>query len=280
MSYRELISKYITPLAPVPTGLKPGGHLRSNIRCILFDLYGTLFISGAGDIGTATRHREVVPALKDLFRRHGIRSDHAVVTEKLHRSIDETHADMKRTGVDHPEVEIDRLWSEVLGIDDRSRARRFAVEYEWITNPVYPMPNAGKLIGYCRGRKIYMGIISNAQFFTPDLFPLFFDTDPVGLGFHPDLIFYSYQRDHAKPSLEMFRAAATALYRIGIPGEDVLYVGNDMLNDILPADRAGFQTALFAGDAKSLRLREDDDRCRDLSPDLIVTDLAQLLDFL
>jgi len=51
-----------------------------------------------------------------------------------------------------------------------------------------------------------------------------------------------------------------------------------MLNDIYPAQKVGFQTALFAGDKRSLRLRNDDPRCKNLKPDLVITDLIQLLD--
>ena len=49
-----------------------------------------------------------------------------------------------------------------------------------------------------------------------------------------------------------------------------------MQHDILPAYRIGFQTALFAGDASSLRLHHDDLQCRKITPDVIVTDLMQL----
>ena len=57
---------------------------------------------------------------------------------------------------------------------------------------------------------------------------------------------------------------------------EVLAVGNDMLNDVLPARETGFRTALFAGDARSLRLREGDPRLDVFSPDLVLTDLDQL----
>jgi putative hydrolase of the HAD superfamily len=63
---------------------------------------------------------------------------------------------------------------------------------------------------------------------------------------------------------------------MGVEPSAVLYVGNDMLKDIHPARSVGFRTALFAGDRRSLRLRQEDSRCRKLSPDLIVTDLGQL----
>jgi putative hydrolase of the HAD superfamily len=63
---------------------------------------------------------------------------------------------------------------------------------------------------------------------------------------------------------------------MGIAAESALYVGNDLRNDIQPAAQAGFRTALFAGDRRSLRLHRDDQQCRDLSPDWVVTDLGQL----
>jgi putative hydrolase of the HAD superfamily len=53
-----------------------------------------------------------------------------------------------------------------------------------------------------------------------------------------------------------------------------------MLNDIYPAKNTEFKTALFAGDSRSLRLRQEDKRCEDLLPDIVITDLIQLLEHL
>jgi putative hydrolase of the HAD superfamily len=123
-----------------------------------------------------------------------------------------------------------------------------------------------------------MGLISNAQFFTTLLFEWFLGADATALGFGTELIILSYQLGCAKPSPVLFEAAAAAIETRGIARSATLVVGNDMLNDIYPAQQMGFQTALFAGDARSLRLRKDDPRCRDLRADLILTDLAQLID--
>ena len=49
-----------------------------------------------------------------------------------------------------------------------------------------------------------------------------------------------------------------------------------MLNDVLPAKQVGFRTALFAGDRRSLRQREDDLRVSKIVPDLVLTELGQL----
>jgi len=57
----------------------------------------------------------------------------------------------------------------------------------------------------------------------------------------------------------------------------VLYVGNDRVNDIWPAVEEGMSTALFAGDSRSFRPRENDPRIRGVREDLLLTDLRQLI---
>jgi putative hydrolase of the HAD superfamily len=75
----------------------------------------------------------------------------------------------------------------------------------------------------------------------------------------------------------MYRLAVDSLSKRGISPESVLYVGNDMRNDIAPAARCGFRTALFAGDARSLRLRPDEPLCDGVNADIVVKELADLL---
>jgi len=179
---------------------------------------------------------------------------------------------LKKKGRDFPEVEIDRIWMRVLKKKEISTVRAFAVEFELIVNPVYPMPHLEKMLSVCKKQNIVMGIISNAQFYTPYLFDWFFDSTLEDLGFHPDLIFYSYNVGYAKPSPFMFQLAAEKLKGMSISALSTLYIGNDMLNDIYPAKKTGFKTGLFAGDARSLKLRKNDPRCKDISADLIITD--------
>jgi putative hydrolase of the HAD superfamily len=197
--------------------------------------------------------------------------------KEFYHAIKTRHEELRNRGVDFPEVNIDRIWMKVLQKDDTDIVRQFAVEFELIVNSVYPMPNLEKMLSACRHRNILMGVISNAQFYTPYLFKWFLNSDLNDLGFDPDLIFYSYRFEVAKPSPVLFRLAAEKLEAKGIPPSCVLYLGNDMLNDIYPAKGIGFQTALFAGDKRSLRLRSDDPRCKNLSADLVITDLSQLI---
>jgi len=270
---------YIEPLSPLPTSLNPSKKLKEKVKCILFDVYGTLFISGSGDICIARQQTRLTQNLKNLLDRYQIKKKPRIVLDDFFLAIDIEHKRLKKKGVDFPEVNIDLIWMRVLEIKELDVVRAFAVEFELIVNPVYPMPNLEKMLSNCKKSKILMGIISNAQFFTPYLFTWFLNLNPEDLGFKSDLIFYSYKSGHAKPSLFMFEAAAKNLRNRDISAHSVLYIGNDMLNDIYPAKMVGFKTALFAGDARSLRLRKNHPRCQNLSADIVITDLVQILDF-
>jgi len=280
MLKKETVMKYLNPLSPIPSGVSSGGKLRHPVHCILFDVYGTLFISGSGDIQTTREQTYSQTVLDQLLFKFGIQERSRMVLADFYHAIEEKHRQLKNRGIDVPEVEIDRIWMDILKLNDRELARDFAVEFELIINPVYPMPHLTNLISACKRSNMKMGIISNAQFFTPYLFNWFLGADPESLGFDGELLFYSYQFGYGKPSQYLFQKAYEKLNEKGIFPDAGLYVGNDMLNDIYPAQQIGFQTALFAGDKRSLRLREDDPRCREVSPDLVITDLSQLVDIL
>jgi putative hydrolase of the HAD superfamily len=139
------------------------------------------------------------------------------------------------------------------------------------------MPGLRPLLKELFLKKIPMGIISNAQFYTPLIFETLLHAPLAKLGFDSDLIFFSYQYQRAKPSKCLYEAAAQQLYIKKIEPNHVFFMGNDMLKDILPAHRIGFQTALFAGDARSLRLHRKDPKCYEKTAHVVVTDLTQLL---
>ena len=277
MIEKKSVQRYFRHLMPLPTSLKPGGRLKKEIKCVLFDIYGTLFISASGDIGLVDDTSPQIEAIHQLLTKYSIPKSPQTVLREFYRAIKARHGELRQKGVQFPEVNIDRIWMQVLSNNDNTVVRRFAVEFEFIVNPTCPMPNLGKMMTACRHRGRLMGIISNAQFYTAYLFKWFLGSDLKDLGFDPELVYYSYQHEIAKPSPILFQLAAEKLKQRGIPPFCVLYIGNDMRNDIYPAKATGFQTALFAGDRRSLRLREDDPCCKQLSADLVITDLDQLI---
>ena len=270
-----LITDHAAPLQPIPTGLKKRGSLATPVKAVLFDLYGTLFISGSGDI-SVLEEAVKTDRLSSLLKKHGVEMDPVRVKRRYLETIQEEHERLRGEGVDYPEVVIERIWCDVLGFESDERARFFAAEYESLCNPVWPMPHLTELLEKLRKRHIVLGIISNAQFFTPLLFDALLGSGPREHGFSRDLALYSYVYGFAKPSLFLYELAGKQLESRGISVSEALFVGNDMLNDIYAAQNCGFKTALFAGDARSLRLRRDDGRCSGVTPDLTVIDLMQI----
>ncbi|MEJ2038314.1 MAG: HAD family hydrolase [Desulfosarcinaceae bacterium] len=280
MMDRPLFEKYLKRLQPLPTGQKQQGGLEPPLSCLICDLYGTLFISGSGDISASTSAGGSSTALKDLLAEYGIPMPPREILSNLRQAIRQAHDRARKKGVVHPEIRIEKIWRSILPLKDMRRIRKFATAFELIVNPVWPMPHALALIRACRKAGIILGVISNAQFFTEYLFPWFFRLPASRLGFDPRLIFYSFRHGEAKPSLNLFQPAVERLGQMGIPPRRVAYIGNDMRKDILPAGSSGFQTILFAGDRRSLRLRRDDPDCARLHADLVISNLKQLISLL
>ncbi|MBT8341871.1 MAG: HAD family hydrolase [Desulfatitalea sp.] len=269
---RSWVAQYIRPLSPLPTHTVPRGALRPPVDCLLCDIYGTLFISGCGDVGTAPEGQVSPVLLQALLDQYGIPQSPDQLTTRLHAAILSDHRSSQARGIVHPEMRIDEIWSRLLPFASAADLQRFAVAYEMIVNPVWPMPGLRTLLSHCRQSGMRLGIISNAQFFTPWLFDWFLGACLTQLGFDADLILLSHHFGRAKPDPFLFKTAATRLWAMGIPVQRTAYIGNDMRKDVLPAHKAGFQTILFAGDARSLRLI--DPQCT-LPADRVVTDLAQ-----
>jgi putative hydrolase of the HAD superfamily len=250
-----------------------------DIRAVIFDIYGTLFISAAGDIGSQSL-AAAVPApfpqsLETLAGEYGCSG--AELRDYFRGAVLERH-EARRGETAYPELRVEELWGQFL-LSRRGQskgARELALRYELAVNPAYPMPAAAETLALLRGRGLTLGLISNAQFFTPLLFEAFFGAPPEALGFDRELLTYSFELGEAKPSPRLFAPAKKRLAALGLKPEHALYVGNDMLNDIAAAALAGFKTALFAGDRRSLRLREGDPRVRGVAPDRVVRGLEDV----
>ena len=285
----EIFQRRSRPLEPIPTGQRPVLGRLAGIRAVLFDLYGTLFISGSGEVGTS-RESACSAALSEALDAAGIRPIRPVgraAVDCLFDVIETFHAALRKAGVQYPEVDMVEVWREVLaelvrrgGLEERTWERadleRLAVEYEARANPVWPMPGLKACLRSLSARRLLLGIVSNGQFYTQELFAGLLGHPAEFWGFDRELQYYSYQHGRAKPGPNLHQMAAEALSGRGVEPAGVLYVGNDMLNDLCPASRVGFRTALFAGDARSLRLRPNDPRIDGVLPDLVLTALSEL----
>src|SRR5262245_22341531 len=111
-----LIKELLKPIEPIPTGETPRLNILPGLRAVLFDVYGTLLVSGSGDVGTVLEHSPEA-ALQEALVSTGL--DPANGAGKrgvalMYTRIAETHGQMRALGVDFPEVEIRAIWRDVL----------------------------------------------------------------------------------------------------------------------------------------------------------------------
>ncbi len=274
-------------LQPISTGLEPRLAKLPNIRAVAFDIYGTLLISGSGDIGTLQKNNPA-EAMRSILQTVGLKpgDSPAQLSNRFQAQIKSAWLRRKSEGIEFPEVEIREVWSDFLhSLDPDGHLHRgtaattieaLALQYECKVNPVWPMPEAHPALSKIRGLGLPLGIVSNAQFYTPLLLQEFKEQENLANFFDPALCVWSYIEREAKPSTRLFAKLGNELGKEKIAPNQTLYVGNDLLNDILPARETGFRTALFAGDQRSLRLRKNHPRCKGIFPDLVITSLEQL----
>lgn len=266
----EHVRATMRPLAVVPAGMTPKLPRLVGIRAVVFDLYGTLLISDAGGERSGPEpDPEGLPGMGD----------------RLVRTIARHHERRRAEGVAFPEVEIREVWAEALAaggfaVPAGEELERLIVEHECRVHPVWPMPGAIELLGELRGRGLVLGIISNAQFYTLPVMEGLFGAGLDVLGFHPDLRVFSFEEGEGKPSLRLFEKLREKAAACGIDAHEILYLGNDWKKDIVTSRAVGFRSALFAGDARSLRLGGVGEEEARETADAVVTGLGEVAGFL
>jgi len=281
------------PLKPIDTNTTPRLSRLVNIRVIAYDFYGTLFLSGVGDIGVDDGNYDSdallkalesaeIPVIHDDAGNKGFEFYNEVVDKMINT--------LKSEGIQYPEPDIREVWLQVLqrlkeqsligGSISEEAAGRMSVEFEARMNPVWPVPDAVQTLIHFKERGLAQGIISNSQFYTPIVLEALSGHTLEELGLKDELLHWSFEEKMKKPGLTFYENFIKKLnsFDPAISPSEVLYVGNDMLKDIYPARELGMKTALFAGDQRSLKWRKEDERCKTLQPDLIITKFVHLVE--
>jgi putative hydrolase of the HAD superfamily len=284
--FTSTINEVLSPLRPIPPDISPLLKTPGNIKAVLFDIYGTLLVSGTGDISLASLQRDTLD-MNSILSECGFsplfESCTELIPELINRFIKERHEELQLLGVDYPEVEIRDIWRKVLReLWEKGSLKEdpgnksvdlLALRHELSVNPVWPMPGFPEIVRSLKDAGFRIGIVSNAQFYTPLIIEALTGKKLEEMGFEAELCAWSYREQRAKPSPEIFTGPLMKLSETGIEASEVLYIGNDMRNDVACASAAGCRTVLFAGDRRSLRLREGENT---VEPDMIITGLTEL----
>lgn len=302
LNFRSDIKKWLDnteKLAPIATTFCPNLKYDSKdqIKAVIFDIYGTLLISSSGDIDQATLNEDNIRAAMEaggFDLKSGKPELYSFLLNQLQIEIAAQHTALRSNGHPFPDVDIFKVWramfeeAEKKGLIKLNGNETLAdtiFVFEILSNKVYPMPGMKEVLLAIKKKGIPIGIVSNAQFYTPIIMNYFLtgefsNKQDIEL-FEEDLSVFSFKELRAKPDTKLFDKFLPALeQKYNILPHEAVFVGNDMLKDVYTATNSGLRTVLFAGDERSLRLREDDARVKGMFPDFIINDLSQLLNIL
>lgn len=241
------------PKGPVPT-------LEPNPKAILFDVYGTLVCPQVGDLDEQVRLASGEESFIATAERFGFSKEMGIKWHKwFFEIIISEHREEEKKGIAPAEVQVDRIWTEMIvragGDPTVSPPRMVAAYREWMANPIRPFFGAVEALFELKRSGIMLGLASNSQFYTLPILGKVLGIEPEEF-FEAELTFLSFHLGFSKPSPYFFRLVRTRALNLGLRPEEVVVVGNDCDNDILPAKAHGLQALLFWGNAQSVRMGE------------------------
>ena len=295
------------PAAPEVKAPKAKPHLKKlpDIRVITFGIYGTLVGISGGELYFVHPEKFVMQAAlektiqefkmwQSMSRKPGKPSDYmgriyAQTTEELliARSM---------SGERFPELRSDELWQLIV-------RRLIKNEYQFDV-PFYgsveqlcekisyffhsslqgtgPQPDALEALKSLQQQGFSLGLIADAQCFTTvQLLRVLNNQGKLGRLsdlFDTELMALSFEVAAKKPSERLFRALVAKLAPRDIAPNQVLHVGSSLPNDVTPARRLGFRTALYAGDKSAVVASKEQLNEPTSRPDVLVTALPQIVD--
>lgn len=276
-----------------------------DVKVVIFDVYGTLFDYWRDDWYSSEESK--MEHLLDSFRKtadfFGMSDTLAKMNPKdspeqtlrdfYHGLIALNHEKALKKGRSFPEVRIEEIWLMIIMMlarhgytteslqlgEQRDVARCMAYFYNFHSLGRGMYPGVVPALQALKENNLQLGILSNAQFYTPiDLTLYIRDQSGQRLDdsnelFDENLVVFSYESGVAKPNSILFRKLFDTLYELHVLPSQTVLVGNDLIQDIQPAQQAGMLTALWAGDDKTAFMH---DQQGTIIPDIVFTDWTHL----
>ena len=303
--YMKFIQDFLdnqSSMAPKETGATEVTYKDNSLKAVIFDIYGTLLISSSGDIeeaSLATEAFEQALIATGLEINADSESDKQLklnmMLDKYRELIALYQKNLRTTFRPYPEIEIRDIFKDLMlysfsskfikQTKDTYSLEMLIIYFELLSNKIYEMPNLVDSLSYLSEKNVILGIVSNAQFYTHGFLNYYlegnYEVSERIKFFDSDISVFSYKYLRGKPDTFLFNELNQRLKsKYNINPDEAVFVGNDMLKDIYTASETGMKTALFAGDKRSLRIRSDDERTKNLKPDFVLTDLNQIKNIL
>jgi len=239
------------------------------VRGIIFDINGTLT-----DIHTNEWHEDVYRVISNLLSYQGIMLGASAVKDSYFQIMVEQRA---QRGERHPEFDAVGIFQEIITRHSTEFTRRLPPEkLEQLPRffaethraascyRLQLFPGVEDTIKQLH-QKYQLAIISDAQtaYAVPEL-------NTVGLSGYFDPIIVSGDFGYRKPDKRLFEKALTAMK---MEVTEVVFVGNDMYNDIHGAQKLGMKTVFFRSN-QGLQKKEG------IKPDHIINNFPELMNVL
>ena len=294
------------PAPPVPTPAKARPHLTrlADVRCVLWNIYGTLLCIPGGEVWFEHKNAFIMGLALDKiiqeFKMWASMSRHpgqpSEYLQQIYKQVFVEQSHVPGGGDRFPEILSETLWAAVikklcqkdykfdvgffgsLNAFSEKLAYFFhsslqaTVCYEGAATALQQVGAKGLRAGalwrcaVLHARPVQRGIA--AQKPDANLDSLLTD----------GLSFLSCEFRARKPSERFLREVTLALSRQGLQPAHVLHISSRIAQDLVPARRMGMKTALFAGDRESLQATPEQLRDPVGRPDVLLTELSQIAD--
>jgi FMN phosphatase YigB (HAD superfamily) len=289
--------------APVPLDADPFIKPLPEIRAVSWCIYGTLLQIHDGRLHHV--HPQVLRmqvALQKTIEEFNMWNSMSrkpgqpweYMLQQYTKLIEEGRlAGTKRKG-DAPEIDSAKVWFKLIDRllkneyefdraiygDSDDLALKVAYFFHAMLQAVAASENAPAILQRISQAGMKQGLIDDGQAFTFAQLQhalQHVDSNAALSGLiNSNLVAISYRFGVRKPSPSLFAVAAEQYRNAGIEPAQVLYVSHRLHDDLAVAKKAGFRTALYAGDEKVCEVTGDDLRNPAIKPDRLLTDLAQV----
>src|SRR5262245_40220502 len=269
------------PAAPAVQPVKAKPHVKKlpDIRVVTFSIYGTLVTIPGGDLYFVHPEKFLMEMAlektiqefkmwKSMSRKPGKPSEY--MAKLYSQDLDQVRIARSSGNERYPEVRSDELWQLIvrrLMKNDFQYDAPFYGSMEQLCEKISfffhaslqgtgPEPHALEALTELKANNVTLGLLGDAQCYsTLQLARALAKQGKLAALsdlFDPDVAALSYDVGARKPSERLFRKVIGQLAPRNIAPNQVLHVGANLPNDVIPARRLGFRTAVFAGDKASV----------------------------
>jgi hypothetical protein len=290
------------PPQPQPVRAKPHLVRLPEVRCVLWNLYGTLLAIAGGEVlfehpqpfVMSLALEKTIQEFKmwqSMSRKPGKPSEYL---QQIYKQVLIEQSAIPGGGEKCPEIPADRLWEAIFkrllknnyvfdagfygSLNEFSRKVAYFFHTSLQTTACYP--GAAAALRHVAGRGLAQGLFADAQCFsTVQLQRGLAAQDPaasVEALLRGDLMVLSFEQGRRKPARRMLARVKEVLEEQRLEPGAVLHVGSRINQDLLPARRLGLRTALFVGDRDAVQATAEQLRDPVSRPDVLLTELSQI----